>query len=39
MMALDPNQRTATRTVGGHYGTTDNVDDAFDDMMGRRKKK
>jgi hypothetical protein len=25
--------------VGGHYGTTDNVDDAFDDMMGRRKKK
>lgn len=40
MVALDPNQRTATRNVGGHYSsTTDNVDDAFDEMMGRRKKK
>jgi tetratricopeptide (TPR) repeat protein len=39
MIALDPNQRTATRNVGGHYGTTDNLDDAFDEMMGGRKKK
>ena len=38
--ALDPNQRSLTRNVGGGgYGTTDNVDDAFDDMMGRRKKR
>jgi tetratricopeptide (TPR) repeat protein len=40
MVALDPNQRTATRNVGGGgFGMTDNVDDAFDEMMGRRKKK
>lgn len=39
MAALDPNQRTATRTMGGSFGTTDNVDDAFDEMMGRRRKK